>query len=475
MIQITRNLARQIRSVFRRALNVTPRGPSYPIILQAGPGGLCIRAQSPVAAVEYHGTGSFSAEQITLPFEFLADCEGKKDEPVQLEAGGDGRIAVQWRDGDVPQIVQYGTPEAVDFTEFPRMPENPATNPIRFLAAMKEAAETTDPNPTRFATNHVQLRGSGSIAATDSCQLLVQSGFQFPWDGEVLVPANKVFACPDLAGLWAVAIGKSAKWLSLGIGPWTLHLPLGIDLRFPNLQRHIPRAADAAANCRLSPADARFLAATLPRLPRNDLTNDAITLDLNGSVAVRAKGAAQEKPTEVILTNSSWSGQPIRIQANRQYLARAVHLGFAELHLYTPASPALWQDGNRQYVWALLDPETAIGPTTDPVRIESPADPAGAVPNQRRRRKDVSKPNNNPKPDNEPETTGRNGQSHAAAAVKPEQPSGAIAQAVSLRDTLRDATNKANELIRVLQHDKKQGRQLRTALASLREIQQLEI
>ena len=57
----------------------------------------------------------------------------------------------------------------------------------------------------------------------------------------------------------------------------------------------------------------------------------------------------------------------------------------------------------------------------------------------------------------------------------PSRPSGAIEQAIALRDVLRDAASKATELIRTLQNDKKQSRQLRSALASLREIQQLEI
>lgn len=79
------------------------------------------------------------------------------------------------------------------------------------------------------------------------------------------------------------------------------------------------------------------------------------------------------------------------------------------------------------------------------------------------------------KSNTQPETASRNGQNHAAAVIKPEQPTGAIEQAIALRDGLRDAANKATELIRALQHDKKHARQLRTALASLREIQKLEI
>jgi hypothetical protein len=475
MIQITRNLARQIRSGFRRALNITPRGLSYPVTLQSGPNGLCIRAKSLDAAVEYHGSGSFPVEQITVPFEFLADCEGRKDEPVQLEAGTNGRIAVQWRDGSVPQIVQYDTAEPGDAAgKFPNLPEHFAQNPTSLLGAFEQAAETTDSGSVRFALGCVQMRGKhGSLAATDQRQLLVQSGFTFPWDNDILVPKAKFLPSPAFNGDQPVEVGKAGDWVAFRIGEWTVWLAINKDGRFPDVSRHIPRAADATATCRLSPADARFLAETLPRLPSDDAMNYPVTVDLNGSVAIRSKPANQDQITEIVLRNSSWSGNPVRINTNRQYLARAAKLGFQEIHLYGPESAVFCKDDHRQYVWMVLSSESAIPPSEDPLRIESPADPAGT--HQPKRKKDVSKPNNVSKANNEPEAVSRNGQNHAAATAKPEQPSGAIEQAIALRDVLRDAANKANELIRTLQHDKKQARHLRTALASLREIQQLEI
>jgi len=42
---------------------------------------------------------------------------------------------------------------------------------------------------TRFVLNRIQLRGgrSGAVIASDSKQLLVQTGFAFPWSDHVLV------------------------------------------------------------------------------------------------------------------------------------------------------------------------------------------------------------------------------------------------------------------------------------------------
>jgi hypothetical protein len=89
-------------------------------------------------------------------------------------------------------------------------------------------------------------------------------------------------------------------------------------------------------------------------------------------VAVRAKSLDQPTPTELTLTESSVSGEPIRINTNRRYLARALNLGFREVYVFSPKTPVSCRDGRRQFAWALLNPESAIPPTTDVVRIESP-------------------------------------------------------------------------------------------------------
>jgi len=49
-----------------------------------------------------------------------------------------------------------------------------------------------------------------------------QNGFSFPWDGELLLPANKVFGNKRLGvDDDPVRIGRSGSWLMFEIGSWT--------------------------------------------------------------------------------------------------------------------------------------------------------------------------------------------------------------------------------------------------------------
>jgi hypothetical protein len=193
-----------------------------------------------------------------------------------------------------------------------------------------------------------------------------------------------------------------------------------------------------------------------------------VTLELNGSIAVRAKAADQTKPTELVLNNSAWSGEPVRINTNRRFLARAVSLGFRDLFLFGPKPPAACQEGNRRYAWALLDPEAAIRPSENPIRLESP--PARPTKSPQAPRRTRLPPSKKDKPETAERTALR-----PTTPAEAKEPSTAIEQAAALRDLLRNAARQAGELIRTLKQDRKQSRQLRAAMASLRGIQSLEV
>lgn len=324
MITITRSLARQLRAVFRRALKITPKGAAYPILLDAGPNGLCVQAMNHETAVEYRRPGNLAPERLSLPFRFLVDCEGRKDDSVTIEVLSKKQCAASWRDGNVPQVVRYERAEPKIQEEFPSLPDTLAENPAEFLSALDNASETTDPQSIRYAIGCILLRGGdGSIAATDGRQLLVQSGFALPWQDEVLIPAPSVFGCREFLQIQPVYIGRGENWVSIKAGQWTIHLRINKDGRFPKVESHIPNADAIKTRCRLSSTDAQFLAATLPRLPCDDEQFRPVTVDLNGSVAIRGKPAGQGPPTECVLSNSTWSGEPLRLNTNRRYLARA--------------------------------------------------------------------------------------------------------------------------------------------------------
>jgi len=477
LITITRRLALQLRVVFRRALGLTRVfGPA--LWFATGRDGIHVRARSGGAAVEYHDPSEkLPTEDMWLPFDFLDDVEARRDDPVELEARPDGHIMAGWRDGNVPQCVRYDPVKPSDTDRFPEMPKKFTQNPPRLLVALRDAMETTDPDAVRFATNTIQLRGtSGTIAATDGRQVLIQHGFTFPWDDDVLMPRTRVFGSRELFCDGPVALARTGVWVVIRNGPWTVHRTIDTDGRFPEVDHHVPRAGDAAARLWIAPTNAESLAKSLPRLPGYDEFNGPVTVDLNGTVAIRARAEMQKEPTELTLCDSTCSGEPIRINTSRKYLARAVKLGFEEIHLYTPKVPVMCRDEHRRYVWALLGPDSAIPPSEGAIRItsaelqdEKPANVSISNHKPRRRR---PKAMSQRKPD-------QDGRTEAASRTRPAAGDktgtldleALIEHAEVLRGSLREALSKTSELVAALKRHRRQSKLVQSTLASLKRLQ----
>jgi hypothetical protein len=71
---------------------------------------------------------------------------------------------------------------------------------------------------------------------------------------------------------------------------------------------------------------------------------------------------------------------------------------------------------------------------------------------------------------------GSNGRSaKKAGPTGQDSPAGALEQATALRTTLRNAVNETTELIRALKREQKQSKLVRSTLASLRQIQTVDV
>jgi hypothetical protein len=175
------------------------------------------------------------------------------------------------------------------------------------------------------------------------------------------------------------------------------------------------------------------------------------------------------------------------LNMNRQFLARAVKLGFRELLVYGDKLRVLCRDDCRQYAWALLEPDSAIPPAADAIRIESPAaGPQTPIPNPKPERRTsvvsetIAKQNDHTQADNQ--ANGRrqvkaNGQARKTTPRKAAPPDAAalIQQTEALRQSLRETLGKTTELLKGLKRHRRQSRALESTIASLRQLKGLGV
>lgn len=376
MIMLTRREAHSLRAVFRRSvLGVAHRGPLPPVLLRVTGARLCVEHRYAALGVR-HTMRSVDGppETIPLPLEALADVEGHDLSTVAVEAAGPERTVVRWEDRGIPQRQEYAVPAAGSLVVLPEPPPDGSPCSADLLDALAEACRTCGDSDRRYALGCVQLRGrAGEVVATDGHQVLVQRGYRFPWDEDLLVRHTPLLACQMLLRDRPLSLGRTDGHVVLSVGAWTVYLEVQTDARFPHVEHVLPAESSEVSRVHIDPADAAYLVQAIDRLPGADKNNAPVTLELNGGVAVRARDPERGGATELVLTRSRPTGVPVRISTNRVFLTRALRLGFSELLVASAEAPVWCRDGRRVYAWQPLDRESVIDPADDVVRIESSA------------------------------------------------------------------------------------------------------
>lgn len=490
MITISRQLVKHLRGVFRRMLPRSPSKADQTVHFIASGDGLRVRLHNRAGAAEYRLTGTTHVEAFAVTLDALSACEGTRaEENVILEAGDSG-VALRWDDRSVPRsIIVESQPTG---TEAPATPTEFASNPSRLLTALKDAMETTESDARRYALNCVQLGGrDGCLAATDGGQILKQSGFAFPWPDDLLFQRSSVFANRELPTDQPVEIGKTDTHVVIRIGAWTLWFNIEKVGRFPSIDNVIPDAATATTRLVLSDNDAEYLLGVVPRLPSHDADHDPVTVDLNGRVAVLAKSEGDSPMTQVVLSNSRRTGDELRWQTNRKFLARAVRLGFREVCLHGAETPPVCRDEHRVYVWALLEADKALAPTDNMVSLTSPVSTVAAIAQRQR----IPAPRRHHQPTER--TSSRMSHNRIAATLagsatppvngsaqpvaEASEPSdqstsfgNVLREAEAVKSSLRDAHGQVGRLIVALKRHRRQSKLVQSTLASLKQLQSLE-
>jgi hypothetical protein len=481
MIPITRRQARCLRGVFRRSvLGLTQRGAGPRLSFRAEGGQLRTHSRYGVLAIEHVSRcDPACAGIVVVPLDALAEFEGRDESVVHLETVAPEHTVARWVDRGIPQVREFAVPALDAPGPMPSLPGLWSTVSIGLLDALAEATATACDESTRYALGCVMLKGgAGEVVATDGHQLLVQGGYNLPWSGDVLIPRSRVFASRALPRDQPLEIGKTATHVVLRSGPWTIFCEIQTEGRFPRVEGAIPGAGMPATRLRLDPADVRFLLPALDRLPGRDELNAPATLDLNGCVAVRARGEDQPQVTELVLTRSGYDGPQVRLNTNRVFFSRALRLGFTAIEVSAPETPLVCRDALRTYAWQPLSKHSAIAPGEAVTRIDSSqwttTEPARE---DRRTQLKARTPLNEPRTSNG--RAGHNGDmpTHPTSTQIP-TPDGLAAlirEAEALHEVLSDARTRTSRLVVALRRHRKRERLVSTTLAALQGLKLPEV
>lgn len=186
MFTLTRQMAQRHHDLIRRCLGKRFCSPDLPVELQSGADGFRMRCWSHQNAIDFHSPEAVDPDQIIVPLEAFKACAGSRPDPVTVERTDSNQVVFHWNDRGIPQVASFNAPELKG--EFPPSPDRMQQAGEGFLGALRAAVDTVDDGAIRFATDCIRIRGAnGMLEATDTRQALIQSGFKFPFDEDVLV------------------------------------------------------------------------------------------------------------------------------------------------------------------------------------------------------------------------------------------------------------------------------------------------
>jgi hypothetical protein len=465
LIAMPRTLARSFRTVLRRCLSEPGSRGELPLMLvHADDHQLTLQACRSEIAVRFGPPPARATSSLAFRATVLARFQGRTEASVTLDEVASGRGRATWNEGGVPQTVDFETVDPAKVPKLPELPTRLAALSEDFLTALGEASRTTARESTRFGVTRVQVRGqSGQVVATDGRQLLIQGGFQFPWQETILVARLPLLDLPGMNLSGPVGLVRTQDHVLLRAGDWCFWLKIDSQSRFPPVEDAIPKG-NGTSRLRLDPQDARFLASALPKLPGRDDDHSPVTLQLASPPAVRARSGRDGPATEIVLARSTASGPPIRIATDRHYLLRAAQMGFSEIAVLRPDVPLVCRDESRTFVWMPLDANGVVLPGKEVVRLVSAEGteitPDHPSPPRRRSPMPVSAGNGNPPPEDR---------------LPPGPPNAGfddlIAESEALRHLLADASARAHRLVAALKQHRRQAKAVRAAVASLRGLQ----
>ena len=449
----------------RRALGLSPKYAEHSIQITSDDNCGVIRSQKDGVAVEYRFPSHGDSELITIPIAIFADCEAARDDPVKFSKQTDDSVLVEWQNKGVP-ILRTANQSECDDT-FPPPPESWLELSDKFLPALAAAMATTDREATRYSVDCVQLCGnSGRILATDSRQALIISGFEFPWEDQILLPWNGVFGLKELASHGPIQVGRNDTTLSFSTGPWTLHFSLETERRFPRIDDCIPESGSEKTTLTITDVDAVFAATAIKSLTKAELDN-SVTVDLNGAVRIRAKGDGPS--TELVLSNSQYEGKSTWFVSDRDILRHGLQLGFRQFRIVAPNKVIASEENDRTFLWMPIEMPGPLAADADTVRLESPVNDAATetTPIQTRSTNNTMAKNR----------LSQNGQADANGRDTSSGSNGIdllIERAEHLKTSLRETQSDINDLISGLKQHRQQTKKLRSAVLTLKQLQAIE-
>ncbi len=446
---------------FERLVSRLVKSSDLPTTIAFAPcaDGLQIAAFSGTAVLTLTAPSIDVIEPFTLPWATVKEFASKKNDSISIDVNGN-TVSLSWNVNGIPQQKTVPSIGLID-KRLPTTPDNTVAHPISMFDALADAGKCVDSENSRYSLGSICLRGSkAQIVSTDGRQALIQDGFSFPWENDVLCPATKIFGTKELQNRTdTVRIGFEGGWIMFEVGLVRFWLK-EIDGKFPLLDQ-FTRDIGGHSWLHVDPSDAIFVSDRLDNLPGKLDKESPIYVELKDRISVRGHDTVQKTATELRMEKSRCDGSNVMMSVNRRFLKNAFDFGINRIG-FDPKdrTPLIGYGDRKTFIIMPLEGDepkvevdkitvlTSNVKTSIPSKIDKP----------------VKAKTNDPVPTRRVHPT-------AKSSTSTVEQMDVIAASEGLCQTLADTLSITRRLVRNLKQQRKQNRLMRATIASLKQLQ----
>ena len=257
-----------------------------------------------------------------------------------------------------------------------------------FKIAFKQAMDCASTEETRYVLNGVCLDTvepqNHYVVGTNGRHLYAANSFCFDCKERIIVPNRRFLNWSGFLddGLWSLAVqpGKEPEpskdkdqkeekepgFIQIVSNHWTFITKL-VDGVYPNWKQVLPDPNRPKTGFHLPEESVTAMLEILPRIPGADGLNDPVTLEMQSNqLLLRGRNSAKDRWTIIPVPGAIVPDQQIEVCLNRNYLAKALRMGLAEIELSPNGESVICRNGGRVIV---------IGPLRSELPKPEPAKP----------------------------------------------------------------------------------------------------
>lgn len=300
-----------------------------------------------------------------------------KNESIQLQPLGAEKIAIKTPVGAGWAETKCDAAPIAEFPALPKFSGDLVPVPDAVRSSIHEAMRCASEDPTRLILNGAYLDVSDkkchTVVGTDGRHLYSSNSFSLPLKESVIVPMHRFLDWKEFNhdGEWRLKTGtkaenKELQHLQLTSRRWRF-ITRQIDGNYPNWRQVVPDMKAVKTTVEIENVEPILQA--IRRMPDHNPTYHTIGLVVeNGGFLLLGK--ANREDTEwfsVPIPNVKAEGENVRVNANREQMAKALEFGLTRIEIIDEMSPLRFVHEGRQMIMM-------------PVRVDEPVQTSATNP-----------------------------------------------------------------------------------------------